>query len=362
MTMKQFILPIFLLLLVFSCREKLDDSIQGDYAPVSYELNLPQWMGIPKIPATNPLTIDGVELGRHLFFDPLLSGQKDVACASCHQPANAFSDGKTVSEGTQEIEGSRNTMQLVNLVFNDNRFFWDGAAASPEDAVEIHLEEAEIMSGQWDEVLERLRSDVDYPPMFRKAFGIELKTEMSKDLTVKAIAQFLRTLNSSDSRFDEVVYLNDGWFTDEQNRGRQLFFFEAALSVEHPGCSHCHFSPLFTGYDFYNNGIDSVATLDDFQDQGFGLITGIQSDNGKFKAPPLRNIEMTAPYMHDGRFATLEEVIRHYASGGHGVSNENINIKPFAISDAQIQDMVSFLKALTDTSFLKNPALTNPFE
>jgi cytochrome c peroxidase len=167
---------------------------------------------------------------------------------------------------------------------------------------------------------------------------------------------------SYQSRFDQIVYAQQGWPTEEEQLGRDLFIVEQGLPTqEHPGCSHCHGSALFTENNFFNNGISDVEDLLSFLDNGLGVVTKIIQDNGKFRTPTLRNIALTAPYMHDGRFATLEEVLDSYAAGGHGVANEDANIQPFALSDEQKEAMIAFLNMLTDTSFVNNPAFSNPF-
>ena len=251
-------------------------------------------------------------------------------------------------------------MSLVNLVFRTNGFFWDGRSKTLEEQALVPVEDHLEMNENWGNVVAKLQAHGEYPKLFREAFGIDRKKEITKELTVKAIAQFERTLISGYSRFDRVVWMNEGWFTDSEQRGKQLFFFEPV--TDHPGCSHCHFDPLFTDNSFKNSGLDSVANLTDFADLGLGGVNNNLYDNGKFKVPTLRNIALTAPYMHDGRFATLEEVLDHYSAGGHGVVNEDTNILPFPLTEQQKQDLIAFLKTLTDESFLTNPAFSNPFE
>jgi cytochrome c peroxidase len=226
-------------------------------------------------------------------------------------------------------------------------------------AVELPVE----LNESWPNVLEKLRNSDRYPPLFRKAFGIESRSEITEELTAKAIGQFVRTLVSGQARFDQVVWLNDGWLNESEERGRRLFFLEQMDQTEqHPGCSHCHFNPLYTNHDFKNNGLDNVSDLNNFPDLGRGSVSNNLYDNGKFKVPTLRNIAATAPYMHDGRYATLEEVIEHYSAGGHGVANEDVNIRYFDLTEQQKQDMINFLKTLTDEDFLTNPDFGNPFE
>lgn len=339
-----------------------NDIIDAPYNPQAYAIEVPAWFPKPVIPPDNPLTVDGIALGRHLFFDPILSSDSTQSCATCHDPKLSFTDGNKTSRGVLGIDGKRSSMAIVNMAYNTKGFFWDGRAATLEAQALLPVEDHTELNESWDNVVEKLQGHKDYPALFRKAFGIDKKSEISKELAVKAIAQFERTLISYQSRFDQIVWEQQGWPTDAEQRGRDLFFVEFANnSLDHPGCSHCHGSLLFTENNYFNNGIDSVATLNGFSDFGLGTVTGNVYDNGKFRAPTLRNIALTAPYMHDGRFATLGEVLGHYATGGHGVANEDANIRPFTLTEQQKQDLISFLNMLTDTSFIHNPAFQPPF-
>lgn len=371
--MKQLSIFLIIVLSILACTEKMDmnscsdceknDLIEGPFDPTPYELIVPDWLPEPAIPEDNPLTIAGVELGRHLFYDPILSSDSTQSCGSCHNPELAFTDGQALSKGVLGMEGIRNSMSLVNLAMNTNGFFWDGRVKTLEEQAIIPIEDHLEMNETWDNVEKKLRRHQRYPAMFKKAFGIDKKAEITRDLTVKAIAQFERTLISANSRYDKIVWENDGWPTDSELRGQQLFFFEELPQNQaHPGCSHCHFAPNFTDNNYKNNGLDDVNELTAFKDYGRGGANGNVFDNGKFRVPSLRNVELTAPYMHDGRFETLEEVLDHYSSGGHGVINEDPNIQPFTLSEQDKKDLVAFLKMLTDTSFVNNPAFQSPFE
>ncbi len=372
-------LPLFLALLTLTlfsaCQEDdtgdptecdncpLEEPILADYDPTDYSFDyLPDHFPNPILPPDNPMTEEGIALGRMLFYDPILSRDSTISCASCHFQELSFTDGASVSTGIDGQLGVRSSMPLVNLAFNPRGFFWDGRSATLEEQALVPIEDHREMDESWDAVEEKLRNHPDYPAKFREAFGIEYASEIDRDLAVKAIAQFERTMVSYQSRFDQVVWAQQGWPTEEEQMGRDLFFVEQALPTqEHPGCSHCHGSSLFTENNFFNNGISDVEDLEGFPDKGFGEVTGNIYDNGKFRAPTLRNIALTAPYMHDGRFATLEEVLDSYATGGHGVANEDPNIQPFALSDEQKEAMIAFLNMLTDTSFVNNPAFSNPF-
>ncbi|KGE85788.1 MAG: cytochrome-c peroxidase [Phaeodactylibacter xiamenensis] len=372
-------LPLFLALLTLTlfsaCQEDntgdptvcdncpQEEPILADYNPTDYSFDyLPDHFPNPILPPDNPMTEEGIALGRMLFYDPILSRDSTISCGSCHFQELSFTDGVAVSTGIDGQLGVRSSMPLVNLAFNPRGFFWDGRSATLEEQALVPIEDHREMDESWDVVEEKLRNHPDYPAKFREAFGIEYASEIDRNLAVKAIAQFERTMVSYQSRFDQVVWAQQGWPTEEEQMGRDLFFVEQALPTqEHPGCSHCHGSSLFTENNFFNNGISNVEDLESFPDKGFGEVTGNIYDNGKFRAPTLRNIALTAPYMHDGRFATLEEVLDSYAAGGHGIANEDPNIQPFALSDEQKQAMIAFLNMLTDTSFVNNPAFSNPF-
>ncbi len=340
-----------------------DDKIEGEYNPEPYDLVVPDWFPPPAIPSDNPLTKAGVALGRQLFYDPILSVDGTVSCATCHQQEKAFTDGLKVSKGVDQREGNRSAMSLVNMAYNVNGFFWDGRVATLEQQALIPIEDHREMNEDWNNVEKKLRAHDQYPQRFLEAFGITEKSAITRDLVVKAISQFERILISANSRYDRIAWLNEGWPTDAEERGRQLFFVEPFQQLDnHPGCSHCHGVPYFTDNLFRNNGLDSVATLNDFADAGRGEANGNLYDNGKFRVPTLRNIALTAPYMHDGRFETLEEVLEHYSRGGHGIENEDPNIQAFPLSDQDKKDLIAFLNMLTDTTFLKNPAFSNPFQ
>lgn len=346
-----------------SCVDCEDELIDGTYDPQPYTLDIPAFLGSPIIPIDNPLTEEGIMLGRMLFFDPILSADSSMSCFSCHLPERAFTDGLAKSVGIQGIATRRSSMSLVNLALLEDDLFWDGSSASLEDQALLPIEAHDELNDSWENVEEKLRRHSDYPRLFRAAFGIEYTSEITRELATKSLAQFQRTIISANSKYDQVVWLNDlsQEFTEEEQLGLELFEVETAITLEHPGCTHCHSGPNLTDNKFHNNGLDDVATLNDFTDLGRGGISGVPFENGTFRTPTLRNIALTAPYMHDGRFNTLEEVLDHYAQGGHGVENENSNIRPFALSEEEKQALIAFLHTLTDTISLNKPALQNPF-
>lgn len=379
--MKNLIALLFLLvpLLVFSCRDDddgmmggsdddggpviTDIAITGPSNPTPYDLVVPSYFPGPLIPETDPLTEQGVQLGRKLFYDPILSRDSTISCSSCHIQERAFADANPVAVGIEGRVATRNAMSPVNMVFNAGGFNWDGLAGTLEDQAIHPVENMLEMDADWEEIEERLRNHPTYPQDFRAAFGISNTTELNRNLVTKAIAQFERTMISAQSRYDKVVFQNDGFFTELEEEGSELFFIEfVQQGILHPGCSHCHNQPLFGDNQFHNNGLDTVASLEDFMDLGRGGVNNNVFDNGKFRTPTLRNIALTGPYMHDGRFETLEEVIEHYASGGHGVENENPNITGFELTEEKKAALIAFLNTLTDEEFVNDERFSNPFE
>jgi cytochrome c peroxidase len=251
-------------------------------------------------------------------------------------------------------------MSLLNVAFHYSGLFWDGRAATLEDQALLPVEDPIELHELWPNVEEKLKRHPGYPSDFRKAFGIQHTSQITRELAVKAIAQFERTLISSgESKYDRFLR-GEIFPTDSEYNGYDMFFNIAPGGFD-AQCGHCHSAPLLTTNEYRNNGIEPVSGLDQFPDQGRGAITGMPTDNGKFKIPTLRNVEFTAPYMHDGRFATLEEVLEHYNSGGHHQPNTDPLIYPLVLSPTQKADILAFLHTLSDTTFLKNPDFSNPF-
>lgn len=332
------------------------------YNPTPSEINRPANFPIMEIPENNQLTEEGIELGKRLFFDPLLSANKEMSCASCHFPESGFQDNLAVSKGIDGLTGTRSAMALFNTGYYTKGLFWDGSVSSLEEQALLPVEDPVELHNNWSDVETDLRQHNTYPTLFRKAFGIEKNTEITKELAVKAIAQFERTLISGSSKYDRVVR-GEEFFEDEEYNGWYMFF-DVGGDLPDAECGHCHNAPLFTVNDYFNNGIDSVPDLNSFKDLGLGAITNRVFDNGKFRAPTLRNIALTAPYMHDGRFNTLEEVVNHYNEGVHYVDNvDPLLLKPggLGLSEKQKKELVTFLHTLTDTSFVNDPAIQSPF-
>lgn len=308
----------------------------------------------PVIPNDNPQTTEGIALGKKLFFDPILSGNNTQACADCHSPENAFTDSKKFSDGIDGVFGKRNSMPLFNLAWNyDEKFFWDGKVFSLEHQAFIPVSDPIEMKSSWQQLEEELQDNPEYPNLFQQAFGT---STIDSTLVTKAIAQFERTLISSNSKFDKHL-LGETELTPEELEGFNVFMDETRGD-----CFHCHGSdknPLWTDNIFHNNGLDET-----FTDLGLGAITGDPADNGKFKSPSLRNLTFTAPYMHDGRFATLDEVINHYSEGLKNSSTIDPLMKKVAQGGVQLSpqdktNLKAFLLSLSDYEFITNPNFIN---
>jgi len=343
----------FMTLLCLNCSN--DD---GGYEPVPKPLDIPQLflenIIAPVIPNDNPQTVEGVALGKRLFFDKILSSNGTQACASCHSPQNAFTDNTPTSDGVDGIFGSRNSMPLFNLAWNYNeRFAWDGKELSLERQALEPVQNPVELHSNWENVVERLQNHPEYSELFRLAFKTNTIT---KELTTKAIAQFERTLISANSKFDRYS-LGQASLTSQELNGLDVF-----LREDKGDCFHCHGNPnnpLWTDNDFHNNGLDTT-----FSDLGLGGVTGDPNDNGKFRSPSLRNLAFTAPYMHDGRFTTLDEVINHYSEGLQNSLTidplmKQINQGGVQISNQDKADLKAFLLTLSDPSFINNPAFQN---
>lgn len=303
-------------------------------APTPYELAVPAGFPAPTIPPDNPLTVEGIALGERLFADPILSVDSTIACASCHLPEHAFSDPRPFSQGVGGIT-NRNSMPLFNVLWSQS-FFWDGRAASLEVQALEPVQQSVEMGEDWDRVVAKLERHAEYPALFARAFG---DAPINRHRVARAIAQFERTLISADSKYDRWL-AGQAAFTPAEERGFVLFHTEAG------DCFHCHVAPLFTDNEFHNTGLE----LDPL-DEGRAALTGNRLDRGKFKTPTLRNVEFTAPYMHDGRFQTLEEVVEHYDAGFHRtvLTDPLLLARPsLDLDPADIDALVAFLKTLSD--------------
>lgn len=342
---------------VIACNPKQDSP-----APPSL-IEPPFYFGTYTIPADNPLTTDGIALGRMLFYETRLSGNNTMSCASCHKQEFAFSDNNTLSIGIDGIKGTRQSMSLTNLLWQKN-FFWDGRAKSLEEQALDPIQNPVEMHQSLDATVSKLQATSNYPALFQKAFGTN---QITAPLIAKAIAQFERTIISSGSRYDAYTKdKNKNPLTTQELNGMNLFFTHPSPEDGKRGanCGDCHAGSLTFANDFHNNGLDSI-----FSDLGLGIVTSNSNDHGRFKTPSLRNIALTAPYMHDGRFKTLEEVLDHYnehilpsATIDPLLSASNhVSGKSLLLTAQEKADVIAFLKTLTDNSIATNPKFSNPF-
>ncbi len=341
------------------------DPLDSTYVQTSYNLEIPTGFPEPVIPSDNQLTDQGVKLGRMLFYDPILSADSTMSCATCHRQENAFTDPRVLSPGIDGIEGTRNSMPLFNLAYGLNTAFtWDGSRTTLEEQALEPIDNPIELHQPIPEMVQKLKDHPDYPLLFRKAFNADIDSIN----VAKALSQFMRIIISGNSRYDQVINQVPGVEpTELEIIGRNLFNLETGMPGE-AECVHCHGGVLYTEFSFKNNGLDDIASINDFSDLGLGGVTGNTSDYGKFKVPTLRNIALTAPYMHDGRFATLEEVIDHYSEGIHfsptispELGSEFTTGQNTNLTDEQKQALLAFLEMLTDSSFINNEAYANPF-
>lgn len=340
-----------------------------NYANISLPnyLNVPPAVGQDNTPPANPITNAGATLGRVLFYDKNLSYNNKVACASCHLQASGFSDNVKLSIGFEGGNTGRNSMGLINARYYPNgKFFWDERAATAEIQALMPIQDHVEMGMHLDTLINKLNRISYYPALFQNAFGDKTITS---DRVSKAIAQFVRSIVSFNSRYDDgraafpantaQAQLPDfSNFTNQENRGKTLFFGVA-------GCAPCHGTETFTARLAENNGLDLTTV-----DSGVGRITRNPADVSKFKVPSLRNIELTGPYMRDGRFATLEEVVEHYNSGVQAhptlspplrVGGPNGQPRRLNLTAQDKAALVAFLKTLTDNTIAAEEKYSNPF-
>lgn len=323
--------------------------------------------------STNGVTNEGASLGRVLFYDPQLSLNNQVSCSSCHHQANAFADPVAFSDGFEGLKTGRNSMAVVNPVLNNN-LFWDSRAQNVEALIVQPIQHKVEMGMETMADLELKLRQIDYyPALFKQAFGNEV---INEEKIVNAMSQFLRSMASFDSKYDQGLSADFSNFNELELRGKDIFFSEKAQ------CASCHTGANFSAPDGFNFNIGICGTC--FIEEGFGNpyvesqgtanigLDVVYSDDGRgdgqFKIPTLRNIELTGPYMHDGRYGTLEEVVEHYNSQIQ--LHNNLDPKFKSGSGAQRLNMsnydksalVSFLKTLTDNTFTTEKRFSDPFE
>ena len=347
-----------------------------------YQWNLPDWTPKPVVPVDNPMTTEKVELGRHLFYEPRLSITGEYSCASCHQQSLAFTDGKPVAVGSTNKLHSRSSMSLANIAYNPVLTWANPLMTSLENQALIPIfgeHPVEMgMVGKEGNIVKWMQQDPDYTDMFAKAFNDEEPINI-KNLT-KALASFQRSLVSFKSPYDRYRYQGEqNAISAAAKRGEKLF------NSELTECFHCHgginFSDsvkhenlAFVEVAFHNTGLYNIDGSGSYPPPNTGIneITHQPEDMGRFKVPTLRNIALTAPYMHDGSVATLPEAIAHYQAGGRtitqgefaGVGSQNPYksgfVKGFELSDSEMDDLIAFLNSLTDEDFITNPEYSDP--
>ena len=317
--------------------------------------------GIDNTPGSNPVTDEGATLGRVLFYDKKMSFNNTVACASCHLQQNGFSDPDQFSIGFEGGLTGRNSMGLSNARYYDNgRFFWDERAATLEDQVLMPIQDAVEMGMTLENLVAKLQSEDYYEVLFTDAFG---SPEVTSDKISLALSQFVRSMVSYESPFDEGLTAAGGDPRDDfpnfsalENRGKDLFFSGRTQ------CSNCHETATFSGDRARNTGLDASIT-----DLGVGGANGRNQDLGQFKVGSLRNIALTGPFMHDGRFGTLREVVEFYNDGIQDNPNldnrlrVNGQVRRMNLSTTEIDALVAFLETLTDDSFTADPKFSDPF-
>lgn len=373
MLIRYLIASISLLLLV-SCGPNIAENKE-------YNWEFPQGFPKPFVPVDNPMSIEKVELGRFLFYDKRLSANGSQSCASCHLQSRAFSEPLTTSVGSTGQVHRRNAQALVNVAFNHSLTWANDEIVTLERQILLPLfgeQPIEMgVGGHEDKILERLKNE-RYKVLFSDAFGSD---DINFDRIVKALASFTRSLVSLDSSFDQYAYqMKDDVLNESQLRGMNMFFSE---KLE---CHHCHGGFNFTQSTthekqqldlraFHNTGLYNLAGEFSYPTSDTGLFeaTAKPQDVGRFRTPTLRNIALTAPYMHDGSIATLSEVVDFYAAGGRHIDSGSLAgdgrenpyksqfVKGFELDAQQKEDLIAFLEALTDREFITNPRHANPF-
>jgi len=333
----------FLIVLLAGCRK--DDQVPV-YPPETdeYVLHVPAGFPYPDIPMDNVLTKSRVALGRRLFYDPALSADSTRSCGSCHAAYLAFSDSTAVSLGIENRPGSRNSPSLSNVAYQ-KKLLREGGVPTLEMQILVPIQEHNEFDFNILLVAERLQKMPEYVVLAEKAYG----RAPDAFVITRAIAAFERTLLSGDSPYDQYAFQGkSSVLSADEKRGLALF------QGGRLNCSTCHAGFLFTNQDFTNNGL-----YENYPDSGRISLTGLEIDRAVFKVPSLRNVALTAPYMHNGSLPTLESVIDHYQTGGKPHPNKSNLLKPFSMNAQERADLLAFLRSLTDQTFITNPEFRN---
>lgn len=315
-------------ILAAAAQTNLPDVTFRREVPLGLDLYMP-------VPEANPLTPEKVTLGRRLFFDPILSRDYTVACATCHEPQRAFSDGRPRAIGVGARTTARHAPAILNRGYG-RAFFWDGRAASLEQQALQPIENPDEFAHSVSAVVARLDGHSEYPASFKAAFGEPATAEN----LARALSSYVRTILSGDAPVDRYYAGDAGALSEEQKYGKGVFRGRG-------NCTACHVGPNFTDEQFHNTGIafrDGTS-----RDEGRFAVTGKQEDRGRFKTPTLREVGRTAPYMHDGSLATLDEVVEFYDRGGHANPNLDPELRPLKLTVAEKRALLAFLQSLSGT-------------
>ncbi|MBI1222243.1 MAG: c-type cytochrome [Bacteroidetes bacterium] len=342
------------------CKKPDHSDLQAPFETTPYTLEYGK-LPDPNIPEDNRLTKEGVELGRMLFYERALSGDGTQACSDCHRQKNAFSDTAQFSTGIAGTMGTRQAMAVFNMLWNSNEFFWDGRAHLLRDQSLMPIQNPVEMNETLENVVTKLEAMDSYTGMFEKAFGTKTITPERISL---AMEQFMNSIVSYNSKFDQVQ-AGQAKFTPSEEKGRKLFFAEynpAFPDITGADCAHCHGGFNFENDRYMNNGLDDGGQM---MDMGREEVTHDMMDRGKFKVPSLRNIALTPPYMHDGRFATLEEVVDHYNTGIHNSPTldpalKNTMSTGLMLDTQEKADLIAFLKTLSDFTLVNDVRYSDP--
>jgi cytochrome c peroxidase len=365
---KVIILSVFVMsLILVGCNKDADSAppppepeFLPDHDPTPYDLDY-SFFPKPNLPEDNSLTVEKVKLGRMLFYEKKLSKGESQSCADCHLQIDGFSDIRQFSLGVDELPGKRQAMAIFNMAWHTSGFFWDARAPMLRDQALMPIQDPLEMNETLENATAKIQAEKDYRFQFARAYGDDTVTSERMGL---AMEQFMLTILSMNSKYDKFL-LGEATLTESEQRGHDLFFTEFDPNGTEKGgeCFHCHAGVNFTNNKYMNNGLDSDA---EFTDLGLYETTELDEDKARFKVPSLRNIAATPPYMHDGRFETLEEVIDHYAHGVKASSTIDeimqYNLDPgLPLNDQDKADLIAFMKTLTDETFLTNEEYSSPF-
>jgi cytochrome c peroxidase len=350
------------LLVLTSCK-KNPEPYQATYDSTPYVLQyVNNTLPTPNLPSDNPLTVEKVKLGKMLFYENQLSKDGSMNCATCHIQEDGFSDLNQFSTGVEGLQGGRQAMAIFNLAWNENGFFWDGRAELLRHQSILPIQDPLEMNETLVNVIAKLSADTLYTSQFNRAFDGGAITSLNISFALEA---FMMSIVSDNSKYDRYLNGTESLTASEEN-GRVLFFAEYNEFfplTSGADCAHCHSSTNFENDQYMNNGLDNDAGVTDI---GREEVTNDANDKAKFKVTSLRNIAVTGPYMHDGRFTTLEEVVDHYNNG----IEQSATLDPalnattstgLMLDATEKADLINFLKTLTDDSYLNNPDYKSPF-